>query len=70
MIKEKKEKSRERESMKTIEKRSLLSEEEKLEKGREARREYYRKWRQEHAEQIKAYNQRYWTRKAEAAETR
>ena len=30
----------------------------------EAKREYYRKWRETHKEQIKATNERYWARKA------
>lgn len=30
----------------------------------EARREYYRRWRQTHREQIAATNARYWAKKA------
>lgn len=29
------------------------------------RREYYKKWRAEHKEQVKQYNERYWNKKAE-----
>ena len=35
------------------------------EKAKEARREYYRKWRQEHPESVKATQMRFWTRKAQ-----
>lgn len=32
--------------------------------GREARREYMRRWRAEHPEQVRAAQRRYWQRKA------
>lgn len=32
---------------------------------RSARREYMRKWRAEHPEQVRAAQKRYWTKKAE-----
>lgn len=35
---------------------------EELEK--EAKREYYRKWREEHKENVKRHNQTYWHKKA------
>ncbi len=37
-------------------------------KAAEARRAYMREWRRKNRERVKAYNERYWNRKAEAAE--
>ncbi len=37
---------------------------EMLPDGKAARREYYRRWRAEHPEQVRAAQQRYWQRKA------
>ncbi len=34
-------------------------------KAQEARREYYRKWRHEHPESVRAAQVRFWTRKAQ-----
>lgn len=31
------------------------------------RREYFRKWRQEHKENVRRYNQKYWEKKAREA---
>jgi hypothetical protein len=36
-------------------------------KAKEARRAYKRKWAKENPEKIKAQQERYWTKKAEAA---
>ena len=37
---------------------------ERLPDGKEARREYMRRWRAEHPEQVRAAQKRYWDRKA------
>ena len=33
----------------------------------EQRREYYRRWRAEHKDSVRKYNERYWSRRAEKA---
>ena len=38
------------------------------EKALEARRAYKRKWAREHPEQVRAAQERYWTKRAEQAE--
>lgn len=38
------------------------------EQAKQARREYKRKWAQEHPENVKAWNARYWEKKAAQAE--
>ena len=37
-------------------------------KAAEARRKYMKEWRKRNRDRVKAYNERYWNRKAEAAE--
>ena len=37
------------------------------EAAKQARREYKRKWQQEHPEKVKKYQSDYWNRKAQAA---
>lgn len=39
------------------------------EKAAKAKREYQRRWRAKNKERIKAYNERYWSARAEAEET-
>lgn len=46
----------------------VLNEKELQDRVREAQREYFRKWRAENPERVKANRQRYWLRKAEQME--
>lgn len=45
-----------------------MNEKELQDRVREAQREYFRKWRAENPERVKANRQRYWLRKAEQME--
>lgn len=38
------------------------------EAAKRARREYHNKWRKEHPEKVKEYNNKYWNKKAAEAE--
>lgn len=40
------------------------------ERARELQREYLKEWRKKNKEKVKAYNQAYWERKAQADERR
>ena len=37
---------------------------------RQSKREYYKKWRAEHKENVKRHNQNFWRKKALAAQTK
>lgn len=44
--------------------------EKELEAAREARNAYYRKWRKNNPDKVKAIKDRYWLKKAKSAEER